>query len=510
VSGTLQRAYDASFRLASRSLNGTVISQTLDADDLLVAEGALTLVRDPQHGLTRSTTLGNVATVVTRNAFGEVIAMTATAGGVELYATSYTRDDLGRVIGIEERIGGATLTYEYRYDLAGRLIEALRAGGGVADFSEQYEYDANGNRTHAAVGDGVTGIVSLTGSYDEQDRLLTYGDATFAHTDAGDRLTRTADGQTTTYAYDALGNLVGVTLASGDQIAYLIDGRNRRVGKQLNGALVQGFIYQDQLRPIAELDGGGAIRSRFVYADGLNVPAYMVRGGTTYRILTDLRGSVRLVIDTATGEIAQRLDYDSFGVVLQDTNPSFQPFGFAGGLYDRDTGLVRFGARDYDPLTGRWTAKDPIVFAGLSTNLYQYVLNDPINLDDPSGLSFLSNVQHSFVQTNNSIPGLVAPAGLTLLTGGTVGNAIGTMSLLQAVSFVRASWGVGWVGTYAVDVGLSVAATGLANFLLTGGAFEVGVGIGSLLDALLTEALGKSLGEWLYDFLHPEEKLGCR
>jgi RHS repeat-associated protein len=61
------------------------------------------------------------------------------------------------------------------------------------------------------------------------------------------------------------------------------------------------------------------------------------------------------------------------------------PFGFAGGLHDRDTGLVRFGLRDYDPDTGRWTAKDPIGFAGGDTDLYGYCLNDPINLVDPYG-----------------------------------------------------------------------------------------------------------------------------
>jgi RHS repeat-associated protein len=73
--------------------------------------------------------------------------------------------------------------------------------------------------------------------------------------------------------------------------------------------------------------------------------------------------------------------------VLLDTNPGFQPFGFAGGLYDRDTGLVRFGARDYDPETGRWTAKDPILFEGGDANLYGYVQNDPVNWRDPPGLS---------------------------------------------------------------------------------------------------------------------------
>jgi RHS repeat-associated protein len=58
------------------------------------------------------------------------------------------------------------------------------------------------------------------------------------------------------------------------------------------------------------------------------------------------------------------MDFDEFGNVLTDTNPGFQPFGFAGGIYDGDTGLVRFGARDYDPQTGRWTAKDPVGFLG--------------------------------------------------------------------------------------------------------------------------------------------------
>ena len=80
------------------------------------------------------------------------------------------------------------------------------------------------------------------------------------------------------------------------------------------------------------------------------------------------------------------MDFDEFGKVVNDTNPGFQPFGFAGGLYDFQTGLVRFGARDYDPETGRWTVKDPIGFRGLDTNLYGYALSDPINFVDTNGL----------------------------------------------------------------------------------------------------------------------------
>jgi RHS repeat-associated protein len=111
-----------------------------------------------------------------------------------------------------------------------------------------------------------------------------------------------------------------------------------------------------------------------------------LRDGRRFRIVSDDLGSPRLVVDVDSGEVAQRLDYDAFGRVVRDTNPGFQPFGFAGGLYDPDTGLVRFGARDYDPETGRWTAQDPIDFAAGDSNLYGYVLGDPVNLVDPSGL----------------------------------------------------------------------------------------------------------------------------
>ncbi|NLW49121.1 MAG: RHS repeat-associated core domain-containing protein, partial [Firmicutes bacterium] len=122
-----------------------------------------------------------------------------------------------------------------------------------------------------------------------------------------------------------------------------------------------------------------------VYGTRVNVPDYVVKGGFTYRIITDHLGSPRVILNVATGEIVQRLDYDEFGNVTLDTNPGFQPFGFVGGLYDKDTGLVRFGARDYDAETGRWTAKDPIRFNGEDTNLFMYCGNDPVNYIDSEG-----------------------------------------------------------------------------------------------------------------------------
>jgi RHS repeat-associated protein len=77
--------------------------------------------------------------------------------------------------------------------------------------------------------------------------------------------------------------------------------------------------------------------------------------------------------------------HDEFGNVIQDSNPGFQPFGFAGGLYDRNTKLTRFGFRDYDSEIGRWTVKDLVQFSG-GNNLFEYVEGDPINWIDPFGL----------------------------------------------------------------------------------------------------------------------------
>jgi RHS repeat-associated protein len=123
-----------------------------------------------------------------------------------------------------------------------------------------------------------------------------------------------------------------------------------------------------------------------------NASDYMVRGADAYRLVTDHLGSVRLVVNTATGAVAQRIDYDEFGVVTNDTNPGLQPFGFAGGLYDADTGLVRFGARDYDAETGRWASKDPIRWRGGQTNMFAYVGNDPVNRIDRTGLDFANSM----------------------------------------------------------------------------------------------------------------------
>jgi hypothetical protein len=83
----------------------------------------------------------------------------------------------------------------------------------------------------------------------------------------------------TSYNYDVLGNLVSVALPNSIKIDYITDAQNRRVRKKVNGALVQGFLYQDALHPMAELDGSNNIVSKFVYGSQENVPDYMIKNG---------------------------------------------------------------------------------------------------------------------------------------------------------------------------------------------------------------------------------------
>lgn len=124
-----------------------------------------------------------------------------------------------------------------------------------------------------------------------------------------------------------------------------------------------------------------------MYGTQAHVPDLLVHAGTLYRLITDHLGSVRAVVRVSDGEVAQRIDYDAWGVRTLDTNPGWQSLGFAGGLTDASTGLARFGARDYDPSVGGWAAKDPVVLEVASPNLYAYVAGDPLSQIDPSGLS---------------------------------------------------------------------------------------------------------------------------
>jgi RHS repeat-associated protein len=384
VTGSISWQYDDSFRVRSETVAcataSTVgcqpVAYSFDEDDLLLSAGALNLQRRSDNGLLAGTTIGNLADEWTYNSFAEPVTYKAVYQGVPVFGQQYTRDDLGRITQRVETIAGVSVTRIYRYHDSGRLEEVQTDGAVTA----RYTYDENGNRLTKT---GPEGSESAT--VDDQDRLWTNNGMLFAYTANGELLSKTDSHGTATFDYDELGNLLKVVPADGRTIEYITDAKNRRIGKKIDGVLVQRWVYSGVLSPAAELDGQGNVVARFVYATRPNVPDLIVKDDVTYRVITDHLGSPRLIVNADSGAIEQQIDYDEFGNVISDSSPGFQPFGFAGGLFDRDTGLVRFGVRDYDPRVGRWIAKEPVPFEGRDSNLYAYAFSDPVNLRDANG-----------------------------------------------------------------------------------------------------------------------------
>ncbi len=374
VNGTVAWSHDTDFRVINETVNGAwPAAFSFDPDSLLLSANGLTLTRDPDSGRITSSTGGNVVETRSYSEYGELSALATTVSGSPLLSFSYVRDDLGR---ITEKTENGVVT-AYGYDAAGRLTTVTEDG----DLVESYAYDPNGNRISSLNASGT-----FAATVDDQDRLESYGNLVFSYTLNGELLNKTnaATNESWDHEYDAVGNLREVVLPNGDIVSYLVDGQGRRVGKLYNGVLERAWLWRGALQPVAELDGAGNVVARFVYAEGVNVPELMVTATATYRLVKDHLGSVRQVVDVASSVIAQEIAYDAWGRVLLDTAPGFQPFGFAGGLYDPDTGLVRFGARDYDAQVGRWTAKD-LVGVQWAPHRFEYGNSNPTTFIDPNG-----------------------------------------------------------------------------------------------------------------------------
>ena len=374
---TIGYAYNNDFRLSSMTYAGATQTLAYDNDGLLTNAGAFTITRNAQNGLPLSVSDGVITNARTFSGYGELDSNAYSIGGVNRYSYNLTRDLSGRITQRVENVGGETITWDYGYDSLGRLIEVKKNNVVV----ENYTYDANGNRLTDN---------SRSYSYSNEDHLITAGNVTYQFNVDGFLTSKTTTTGMTTYNYSSRGELLSATLPTGTVISYDYDPMGRRITKRINGVIVEKYLWRDAITLLAVYNGNNNLISRFNYADG-RLPASMTYAGATYYLSYDQVGSLRVVSDS-TGNIIKKVDYDSFGNIIADTNSGFTvPFGFAGGLHDRDTGLVRFGARDYDPSIGRWTAKDPIDFAGGDVNLFGYVGNNPVNFVDPDGLNPIIN-----------------------------------------------------------------------------------------------------------------------
>jgi RHS repeat-associated protein len=380
TTSTIDYTYNANRQIASATLKGPsttyeTINYFYDDDDLATGTNHLLVNRDPSTGLLAGSSLSGVSTAITRNEFGEPQVYEAKVGSGVLLRETYTRDKLGRISSKTALANGVTKNYTYEYDIAGRLFRARENGSIVGE----YTYDLNGNRLTANVR-----TQAFNSTYDAQDRILSRGSTTYSHNLNGDLSAKTVGTDTTFYDFNSLSLLRFVRFQNGTTLRYAYDSEGRRTFQIVNDIAKQKFIYNFNDQIVAVVDENAKL-TQFVYSTLSHSPDYMIQDGVKFRFIHDQIGSVRFVVNTSTNAVVQTVTYDEFGNVLTDSNPSLQPFRFAGCLYDTYTKLCRFGARDYDPETGRWLSKDPILFKGGDTNLYGYVLNDPVNMIDPDG-----------------------------------------------------------------------------------------------------------------------------
>jgi RHS repeat-associated protein len=335
--------------------------------------------------------------------YGEILSRENLFDGKALYRHAVQKRNLNaQIIQQSETLGDVTTHYDYTYDTLGRLVEVQTDG----NTTESYEYDANGNRqvsTSTLVGDD-----NVVAFYSLDDAINTIGDTTYTYSEDGYLKTKTDLAGTTTYSYGTRGELHEVHLPDNTKITYKHNALNQRVAKLIDAEVVEKYLWLNLTTLLATLHPDDTIKQRYEYSSG-RMPYKFIQDEQSYYLHYNQVGSLRAVSDSS-GAIVKEIQYDSFGQIILDSNKNFVvPFGFAGGLYDQHTKLSRFGYRDYDAKTGKWTAKDPIGFSGGDVNLYGYVLGDPVNLVDPEGKSTISNAVYILLAiylTNEAFNGL--------------------------------------------------------------------------------------------------------
>ena len=232
-----------------------------------------------------------------------------------------------------ERIGGVRYAYEYdrngnitsinRTDSSnnGKVIytydshdQLIREDNPISGTSTSYAYDAYGNVTSKTVknyANGTIGSQISSVSYN-------YGSAV-----SGDRLTKIGNEAIT---YDSIGNplnMDGWTLSwsgrrltsmtkGNDAISFGYDAEGRRISKTVNGAKTRYFYIGDTV--VGEESAANG-KIAYIYDDAGRISALRrtINGTTTtYHLLTNSRGDVEAIY-LSDGTLIARYIYDAYG-----------------------------------------------------------------------------------------------------------------------------------------------------------------------------------------------------
>jgi RHS repeat-associated protein len=178
------------------------------------------------------------------------------------------------------------------------------------------------------------------------------------------------------YSWDAADRLVKIIKGT-TTIEFIYDGLSRRVAEKLNGIIIKRWVWcGTELCEERNATGSTVTRRFFPQGEQIN--------GTNYYFTRDHLGSVREMTD-ASGKLITRYDYDPYGRRTRLSGNVNADFGFTGHYLDTLSNLYLAPYRAYDANLGRWLSRDPIGERA-GPDLYRYVLNNPSNRYDPTGL----------------------------------------------------------------------------------------------------------------------------
>lgn len=338
----------------------------------------------------------------------------------------------------------------YTYDTGGRIIKAATSGwsGGVAK-TWNYTYDARGNRLTASTTGGTP--TSQTFTVNAANQITSTG---YTFDGAGNMTADTAG----SYTYNGAEQMTAVTQGSNTyDYKYAGAGQNEVLEQERSGTTYQ-VVYgrtNQQGQPVIEQAKAGA-NTAYVENDPVTGQPLMLRTST---------GTVSLYVYSGTGSPVGLLtdfkaqafayQYDPYGVPVVTQNSGGtglpqNPFLFQGGIQDRATGWVKYGARWYNPTTGRWTQQDTLdnPLDPNNANRYSFAGDDPINNIDPTGRNCagaLLGLGVGVLGVGLAVAGLaaaVSPAGIAVAAASATGAAfVEAGAAASAVGYIAGSFG---------------------------------------------------------------------
>jgi RHS repeat-associated protein len=275
---------------------------------------------------------------------------------VNHHSEAYSYDPVGN------RNTGPKSTDGYAYNSGNELLNSTS----YPNKGNTYEYDLNGNiikKTETTQGNAKL-ITSYT--YDDENRLI------YVIIQKGNKTKEIS------YAYDPFGRRISKTIEKDE----LNDDNST---KKTDYPLTTFYIYDNQ-NIIAEYDQNNTQTASYIYGPNIDEPLSAEIKNTRIYYHADGLGTITSLTNHM-GITVQKYDYDSFGNIKFTPFPHWikQPYTYTGREFDTETGLYYYRARYYDPKVGRFVTKDPIGFKG-GINVFDYVLNNPVNRTDPEGL----------------------------------------------------------------------------------------------------------------------------